>query len=86
MAQLMTQEKLQRANQLVKNIEQCKEDIRNINYTQREEVKIRPMYLHYNGIDGQVTIPDTLFRIVGKLVLNELSCMLKEYELELESL
>lgn len=67
----MTEETLKKANDLVKRLDKCKENLSKIKYTQSENIVIRESYLKYNGIDGSVVIPEQLFRIIGKIIQSE---------------
>lgn len=67
----MTKETLQKANELAKNLEQCKNNLQKIEYTQIEDVVIRESYFRCDGIDGRVIIPKSLFRVIGKIIESE---------------
>lgn len=81
----MDLEKLQIANELAKQIEILKANIKNAEWTQSEQVKEREMYLHFNGTQP-IYIPPSLFRTIGKLVLSELREDLKKAEEKFENL
>lgn len=82
----MNLEQLENGNKIVKEIEKCKANIEAANYTQSESVVIRKTYLKVNGIDESIEIPESLFRVVGKLILSEYNQKLIELESEFRSL
>lgn len=79
----MNLEQLEKCNKISEEIENCKANIKMANYTQNEGVVIRKTYLKVNGLDESIEIPESLFRIVGKLVLSEHQQKLIELEKEL---
>jgi hypothetical protein len=81
----MDSEKLRRANVLEEQIERCKENIKQAKWTQSESVAVREMHLKICS-DKNVVVPETLFRIVGKLILVEHQQRLIELEKEFDSL
>jgi len=82
----MNLNELTRANKLAKEIENCKNNIYAAEYTQLENVEVRKTYLKVNGLDMAIEIPESLFRIVGKLILSEYKQKLIELEREFDSL
>jgi hypothetical protein len=82
----MNLEQLEKGNKIAKEIENCKANIKAANYTQSENVVIRKTYLKVNGLDESIIVPESLFRIVGKLILSEYNQKLIELESELQSL
>jgi hypothetical protein len=82
----MNLEQLEKANKIAESIKRCKTNIELAKYTQSESVVIRTSYLKFNGIDKGIEIPDSLFRVIGKLILSEHSQNLKDFEKELESM
>lgn len=81
----MTLENLEKAKEIWKEIDQCKENIKLLTYTQSENVAIRETFLKVNGIED-ITIPKSLFRLVGRITLLEYSNRLKELETELQNI
>ena len=65
----MNLEQLEKGNQIVKEIEKCKANIKASNYTQLEGVVVRKTYLKVNGLDESIEVPENLFRIIGKLIM-----------------
>jgi uncharacterized protein YlaN (UPF0358 family) len=84
----MTYEQLERAEKLTSLIEQCKDNLKKANYTQYPEVVELRSYFHFlfYGIDGNIEVPETLFRTIGKLIISELEQKLSEYEKEFNEL
>ena len=82
----MTEKKLIRANQLAKQIEETKDYILMARSTQYEDRVVRPLYIDLNWYDDKLQIPESLFRIVGKLILNEHQQILNELETEFNNL
>jgi hypothetical protein len=82
----MKLEDLEKANNLVQEIEKCKENIRGAKYTQAEKVVIRETLLKVYGVDTEIEVPASLFRTIGKLILVEYTQKLAELEKELENL
>jgi hypothetical protein len=82
----MTEETLKRGNELAKQIEETKENIRVAKLTQSENMPIRPMYIEFLQDTPKLIAPQSLFRIVGKLILNEHQQKLIELETEFNNL
>jgi len=60
-----------KAKDLQREIYVCQKNYEQAAYTQGENVVIRKTYLRVNGLDEEIEIPETLFRIIGKLVMAE---------------
>lgn len=82
----MNLEQLEKGNKIAKEIENCKANIKATNYTQSESVVIRKTYLKVNGLEESIEVPESLFRVVGKLILSEYNQKLIELENELRSI
>lgn len=82
----MNLEQLEKGNKIAQEIENCKANIKAANYTQSESVVIRKTYLNVNGLEESIEVPESLFRVVGKLILSEYNQKLIELERELEAL
>ena len=82
----MNLEQLKKGEKIAEEIENCKANIKAANYTQSESVVIRKTYLEVNGLDESIEVPESLFRVVGKLILSEYNQKLIELEKELEAL
>jgi hypothetical protein len=80
----MTKENLERANQLIKEIEICKQQIEFFEYSQCDNVVERVWTLEHNGSMVTGKIPSTLWRSIGKIVLNEWKLKLIESQNELD--
>ena len=82
----MTNETLKRANELSKKIEETKDYIKMAKSTQHDNVSVRPLYIDLPWYDDKLQIPMSIFRIVGKLILNEHQQFLNELETEFNNL
>lgn len=82
----MTIETLKKANDLVDKLEVCKKNLSKIEYTQNESVVIRRSYLSFNGVEGSVMIPESLFRLIGKLIKAEYIQEVKKLQKKLDEL
>lgn len=82
----MTKETLDKANELANKLEECKKNLKKIEYTQSENVVIRESYLRCNGILESVEIPKSLFRVVGKLIKSEYIQEISKLQKELDEL
>lgn len=82
----MNIEQLEKCNQLAKEIETCKANIDLAKYTQSENVVVRKTYLNMNGLEERIEVPETLFRVIGKLILAEYNQKLIELEKEFHSI
>jgi len=82
----MTKETLEKANDLANKLEESKKNLSKIGYTQSENVVIRESYLRCNGIEDSVTIPKSLFRVIGKLIESEYIQEIKKLQKELDEL
>jgi len=60
-----------RAMDLQRDIYDCQKNYERAAYTQGENVAIRKTYLRVNGLEEEIEVPETLFRIIGKLVMAE---------------
>ena len=82
----MTKETLEKANDLANKLEECKKNLKKVGYTQCESVVIRESYLRCNGIEDGLTIPKSLFRVIGKLVESEYIQAIDKLQKELDEL
>ncbi len=82
----MTKEQVQRGKSILNEIDFYEREIKKISYTQHTIVLEREMYLRWNGSESDSVIPESLFRIVGKLVLSEYRQQLIKLKEELENL
>jgi hypothetical protein len=83
----MNIETLQRATNIQERIKFVREQIKHAEYTQAETIVPREMRCKFNGLrDGEMVIPQALWRVVGKLVLSEYQQELKSLVEEFESL
>ena len=82
----MTKEILDKANNLSNKLEKCKNNLQKIGYTQSENVVIRESYLRCNGIEDGVTIPKSLFRVIGKIIESEYIQEIDKLQKELDKL
>ena len=82
----MNLEQLEKGNKIATEIENCKANIKAANYTQSESVVIRKTHLKVNGLEDSIEVPESLFRVVGKLILSEYNQKLIELERDLETL
>jgi len=82
----MNTETLERANAIRKRIKVCKENIEMAEYTQSEDIVVREMLCKFNGYRTEMTIPPSLWRVVGKLVLAEYQQELNALESEFQNL
>jgi hypothetical protein len=81
----MTIEQLEKANAIKDQIERCELNIKRVSYTQIENFVPRITELHCHGTEA-VEIPDSLFRVIGKLILSEHNQNLIELKNEFNSL
>ena len=81
----MNLEQLEKGNKIFEQIKNCKANIKAANYTQSENVFPRKAYLKFNGIEESIEVPESLFRIIGKLILAEHNQKLIALESELQS-
>lgn len=81
----MKKEKLERCNKLIKEIDDCKEQIKFFEYSQFENIEERGSTIRFNGSDKFGVIPKQLFRSIGRIVLNEWKQKLNELELLFKS-
>jgi hypothetical protein len=82
----MNLERLKKGNAIAEEIKKCRANIKAATYTQAENVLIRKSYLKVYGLEESIEVPESLFRIVGKLVLAEYNLKLIELQNELQSI
>jgi hypothetical protein len=82
----MTEEKLKRCNELANQIDTTKRQIKDAQFTQSINVPEREMYIKVLGLDNKIIAPESLFRIIGKLIINEHQQKLIELETEFNNL
>lgn len=82
----MNTEKLTKGNRIADDIESCKTHIERVAYTQVGNVVPRKTYLVIPGNTGEIEIPASLFRVIGKLILSEHQQKLIELEKEFDAL
>lgn len=81
----MKTETLSKAQEINKRIQELKENIKKADYTQIETVVERVTSLNVYGA-GDITIPKSLFRIIGKLIVAENQIELAALEKEFDEL
>jgi len=82
----MTEEQLNKARILKREITPIEGYIKILEWTQSESVEPRSIRMAFNGSDNEIWIPETLFKIVCKLVLTEHKCTLDKLKKEFEDL
>jgi hypothetical protein len=82
----MNLEQLAKGNRIAAEIKTCNANIIMASYTQNDAVVIRKTYLKVNGLNEDIVVPESLFRIIGKLVLSEYQQKLIHLENELKDL
>ena len=81
----MEETRLEKGNELIDKIEFCKDNLRNIKYTQNENFKIRETFFSCTGEHG-VVIPTNLMRAIGKLITAEYIVKIEELQKEFDEL
>ncbi|MFN9951502.1 MAG: hypothetical protein ACK55I_00245 [bacterium] len=82
----MTEEKLNKANKLFKEIIDCEYQINELKHAQSETFSSRKAELKWYGSESAIVIPSSLFKVVTKLILSEYTQKLTELKTELENL
>ena len=82
----MTEETLKKANDLANKLEVCKKNLKKAGYTQSENVVIRESYLRCNGVEDSIKIPESLFRVIGKLIESEYIQEISKLQKQLDEL
>ena len=82
----MKEETLKKANELNDRLIKYKKILKDIGYTQSQNVVSRESYLEFNGIEDNVPIPATLFRVIGKLIESEYIVEINKIQNELDKL
>lgn len=82
----MEKDKLNKANELSKKIETIKGQIKQISFSQIEEFVPRKIYLSFNGSEEGLYAPESLFKVITKLVLVEHQLELIKLEKEFKEL
>jgi hypothetical protein len=80
----MKEETLKKANELNDRLIKYKKILKDIGYTQSQNVVSRESYLEFNGIEDNVPIPATLFRVIGKLIESEYIVEINKIQNELD--
>ncbi len=78
--------KLQKANEIKKQIEKLNENIKDASYTQNESISGRQMYITWNGCQNPILAPSELWRTIGKLIITVNQSELMKLEKEFEAL
>ena len=81
----MEETKLEKGNELIEEIESCKDNLRYIKYTQNESFKIRETFFSCTGEHG-VVIPANLMRSIGKLITAEYIVKIEKLQKEFDEL
>lgn len=79
-------EALQRGTAIQERIKFLRKQIDRAEYTQSDQVTPRVMRARFIGHDEDLIIPESLWRVVGKLVLAEYQDELRKLEIEFEQL
>lgn len=75
----------ERAILISQQIKRIEGNIKRAEYTQNESVVTRSTYLNGNGFEA-IEIPESLFRIIGKLIISEYQQELMKLKNEFETL
>ena len=81
----MTHNNFERAVLISKQIKSIEGNIKRAEYTQNESFVMRSLYLNGNGFET-IEIPESLFRIIGKLIISENQQELMKLKNEFETL
>ena len=82
----MKEETLKKANELNDRLIKYQKSLKDIGYTQSQNVVSRESYLEFNGLEDNVPIPATLFRVIGKLIESEYIVEINKIQNELDKL
>lgn len=82
----MTNEKLQKANELKRQIDFIKKNIESCEKTQYPETRTYGGTIHFNCSSLKIDVPESLYRIVGKIILSEEIVRLEKLQKEFDSL
>jgi hypothetical protein len=82
----MKEETLKKANELNERLIKYKKILKDVGYTQSENVVSRKSYLEFNGIEDNVPIPASLFKVIGKLIESEYIGEISRIQNELDNL
>lgn len=78
--------KLEQANNLAKQIEDCKECVRKAQWIVSDDVKPRQSFLKAHGLDSDLPISQDLFKAIGALILSTEKTRLNKLEEQFNSL
>lgn len=76
----MTEEKLKKCNKILKQIEECKQQIDYFEFSQNENIQEMSSTIRFGTRNNFGTIPSNLYRSIGRIVLNEWKQKLIELE------
>jgi hypothetical protein len=79
-------EKLEKANSLNEGIKICQMQIKILNYMVHNDVSERDSYLTFTGAKKDIIIPQSLFKVIGKIILAEYQHRINELENEFRNL
>ena len=82
----MNAEQLEKGNHIAEEIKKCKANIEAASYMINENVALRETYLSVHGTNNGIAVPESLFRVMGKLIMSEYNQKLIALEREFESL
>jgi hypothetical protein len=79
----MTEEKLKKCNKVAKEIETIKVYLESIKWMINDSVVERPISITFSGCScDQIVAPESLFRVIGRLLYNEYQQKLLDLEKE----
>jgi hypothetical protein len=79
----MSEEKLKRANELAREIYKIKNYLESIKWMINESVVERPVSITFSGCSShEIIAPDSLFKVIGRLLYNEYQQKLMDLEKE----
>jgi hypothetical protein len=82
----MTKQQVRKAQELLCDIERCEMQIGKISHYQSENFAPRETYLKITGMENDIIVPESLFRVITKLVLSEYNTKLIELKKEFEAI
>lgn len=82
----MTNKQLREAQKLFYDIERCERQIETLSYYNSKGFAKRESFLKVTGMENDVIVPESLFRIIIQTILSEYNTKLIELKKEFEAI
>jgi len=82
----MKKETLLKGQELLEKIEEAQKNLKSAKYMTYDDINPRCSYLNFLGVNEKIEIPETLWRVLGRMLVSEFNQQIFELQKELDEL